>query len=233
MKPKELIKHLKAEAGIYMILCVPNNKAYVGQSSSIKRRWSEHRKYLRHNKHPNDYLQKCWNKYGESSFLFSVLDNSPPNEELEAKYCEMIDEELRLNVRGFTPATRHSEETKLKISLANKGKRPAQKTLDACRNKNLGSKHTEEHKRKISSSLKGRVCSPETKAKISSANKKTVVSENQKALLSKIHTGNSYALGYRHSEEAKKKMSEAKLGRSPWNKGMKKKLSQSAAQGLD
>lgn len=222
MKPNELITNLKSDVGIYMILCVPNNKAYIGQSSSIKRRWSEHRKYLRHNKHVNDYLQKCWNKYGESSFLFSVLDASQPTEELESKYCEMIDEEFRLNLRGFTPATRHSEETKLKISLSNKGKKPSQKTLEACRKANLGSKHSEEHKRKISSALKGRVCSLETKQKIALANKKTVMSDKQRSIISKINTGNSYATGYKHSEEDKKKMSEAKIGKAPWNKGLKK-----------
>lgn len=222
MKPNELITNLKSDVGIYMILCVPNNKAYIGQSSSIKRRWSEHRKYLRHNKHVNDYLQKCWNKYGESSFLFSVLDASQPTEELESKYCEMIDEEFRLNLRGFTPATRHSEETKLKISLSNKGKRPSQKTLEACRKANLGSKHSEEHKRKISIANKGRVFSQERREKISRANTGRVVPPHTKEAVSKANKGNKYASGYKHTDEAKKNMSEKKKGKSPWNKGLKK-----------
>lgn len=47
-------------------------------------------------------------------------------------------------------------------------------------------------------------------------------SEETKALLSEIHKGNSYAKGYKHTDEAKKAMSEKKKGRVPWNKGLKK-----------
>ncbi len=35
--------------------------------------------------------------------------------------------------------------------------------------------------------------------------------------------GNSNAKGYRHTDEAKKAMSEKKKGRIPWNKGLKAK----------
>lgn len=53
--------------------------------------------------------------------------------------------------------------------------------------------------------------------------------ENVKEILKKVNTGNSYHLGYKHSEEAKKIMSEkAKLRpRKPCSEETKKKLSES------
>lgn len=62
------------KGGIYKILCWSTNKFYIGNSSDIKRRFVEHRKNLRGNKHPNSYLQAAWNKYSELDFSFHILE---------------------------------------------------------------------------------------------------------------------------------------------------------------
>jgi len=61
-------------SGIYRITCVKNGKSYVGSSQDIPRRWKEHKNRLRANRHINPHFQNAWNKYGEDSFVFSVVE---------------------------------------------------------------------------------------------------------------------------------------------------------------
>ena len=51
-----------------------NNKIYIGQSSDIYNRWVKHKNFLNNNKHHNRHLQAAWNKYGEDSFEFSIVE---------------------------------------------------------------------------------------------------------------------------------------------------------------
>ena len=88
---------------------------------------------------------------------------------------------------------KHTEETKRKMSIAQKGNRNG-----------LGHKQTKEHIRKGVESRKGYRHSEETRKKIGKANK-----------------GNKFCLGYKHTLETKKKVSEALKGRLAWNKGRK------------
>ncbi len=60
--------------GIYLILNKLNNFKYVGQSKNILERWTTHKRELRNNKHCNRHLQNSWNKHGEESFEFSVIE---------------------------------------------------------------------------------------------------------------------------------------------------------------
>jgi len=59
---------------IYKILNKNNNKFYIGSTNNIKKRWNNHRCNLRNNRHENNYLQQAWNKYGEESFEFLILE---------------------------------------------------------------------------------------------------------------------------------------------------------------
>lgn len=58
---------------IYFIVCVENNKVYVGRSQEHDKRFRAHRNMLRKNEHRNMHLQEDWNKYGEESFEFRVI----------------------------------------------------------------------------------------------------------------------------------------------------------------
>lgn len=98
-----------------------------------------------------------------------------------------------------------SPEHRKKIGLANLGK-------------NKGKKHTEEAKRKIGEASKGNktrfrsghVLSEETRKKMSKSHKGKVFSEEHKANLRKNHT--RPMKGRTHSEETRRKMSEAHKG---------------------
>ena len=63
------------KAGIYQIINNVDGKCYVGSAINLKRRWQDHRKLLRGNRHHCKYLQNAWNKYGEKKFIFEVLEN--------------------------------------------------------------------------------------------------------------------------------------------------------------
>ena len=60
--------------GIYIITCLTNGRVYIGQSKHIQKRWLEHKEELQKGNHGNNHLQNAWNKYGEKSFVFSILE---------------------------------------------------------------------------------------------------------------------------------------------------------------
>jgi group I intron endonuclease len=59
--------------GLYAIINTQNRMAYVGSTTSIKRRIKEHRVGLKANKHHCSYLQRSWNKYGSQSFEIKTI----------------------------------------------------------------------------------------------------------------------------------------------------------------
>lgn len=60
--------------GIYKIICTITNDMYIGSAINFKERWRRHKKDLRKNKHHSIILQRAWNKYGESNFEFSIIE---------------------------------------------------------------------------------------------------------------------------------------------------------------
>lgn len=86
------------ESGVYQIKNKVNGKSYIGSSINIKNRLYKHLWMLRNNRHDNIYLQSSYNKYGEDSFEFNVLENcEEPNLIItENKYIELLDT-LKMN----------------------------------------------------------------------------------------------------------------------------------------
>ena len=76
--------------GIYCIENFVNKKVYVGQSVCIEKRRSQHFGSLRRNCNDNKNLQEDWNKYGESSFSFRLLETCRKDQldERESFYVE-------------------------------------------------------------------------------------------------------------------------------------------------
>lgn len=65
---------MRREIGIYAIKNIQKGKMYIGQSIDIKARWRQHLKNLRKNTHIAKYLQNSFNKYGENSFIYGVIE---------------------------------------------------------------------------------------------------------------------------------------------------------------
>jgi len=60
--------------GIYKIENMVNGKVYIGSSKDIKQRFRQHLSDLKNNRHHSIHLQRAWNKYGESNFKFSIIE---------------------------------------------------------------------------------------------------------------------------------------------------------------
>lgn len=149
--------------GIYQILNKLNNKVYVGSSTDIKKRWRDHKWYLKNNNHHNSHLQSAWNKYGENSFEFLVL--------IECNIGELLIKELEFisqfnsfnNKLGYNVndpehkflGKKHSKETKQKLSEQKIGNKNPM--FGKCGNKhhNYDKVVSDETRNKISSSKMG------------------------------------------------------------------------------
>lgn len=121
---------------IYQIRNIVNNTLYIG--SVLKRnpsdRWIRHRKDLRGNIHHSLHLQRAWNKYGESNFIFEILEEVKSNVIVREQYY--IDKNLKNNktlynmnlIAGNCEGRKFSKESKKKMSLSHIGIRRSSKS---------------------------------------------------------------------------------------------------------
>lgn len=70
------------KSGIYQITNKINGKKYIGSSKDIYKRWYQHKYELNKNKHGNKHLQNAWNKYGQDSFEFEIIEECEPEKRL-------------------------------------------------------------------------------------------------------------------------------------------------------
>ncbi|HNB52959.1 MAG TPA: GIY-YIG nuclease family protein [Anaerolineales bacterium] len=90
-------------SGVYQIRCVSNGKIYIGSTNRMAHRWGQHKRKLRNGNHHNIYLQNAWNKYGEDSFEFSVLEYAEASNllEIEQRWIDQtgcIDKNIGFNI---------------------------------------------------------------------------------------------------------------------------------------
>lgn len=184
------MESLPQSAGIYVITCTVNGKIYVGSSNNLRQRQNEHLSYLRRGIHANAHLQNAWNKYGDGSFAFGVLELVMPWFTLQREQY-WLDKLKPYGKRGYNIAN-HAEapntgmhptaETRQKISNANKGHPAWNKGLPAWNrgkpSPNKGKPLSDDTRQKISASKtgkpgwgKGEPKSDTQRAKISAANK--------------------------------------------------------------
>jgi group I intron endonuclease len=111
-------------SGIYQIKNLINNKIYIGSTINLKQRFNDHKKLLRHNKHPNNHLQSSWIKHGESNFVFELIEQVNIDSLLirEQYYINLLsshDKKVGYNLSKFAGNTlgyKFSEKSKIKMS---------------------------------------------------------------------------------------------------------------------
>ena len=115
---------------IYKITCLENNKIYVGQTivKYPKKRISQHKRRLNKNNHHNQYLQNCWNKYGENKFTFEFIEILNDIDLLNEKEKYYINKFNTLSPNGFNLMeggynSLHSEESKRMMSINSSGEK--------------------------------------------------------------------------------------------------------------
>ena len=178
-------------AGIYKLENLVNGHCYIGQSVNLKRREKEHYRRLKRGEYCNPYLNNAYKKYGEENFIFTPL-----------LYCEPFEltRYEQLCVDTFNPEYNLRKE----CVDSNKGTKRSEESIQNTRLVNIGRVHTEEARHNMSLAHIGKKQSKEAIRKTTLAN-----------------IGNTYSLGYKHSEETKKKMSLASTGRPSFWTGKK------------
>lgn len=204
--------------GIYRIINLVNNKAYIGSARKFKTRFRKHKNALIGGNHHSLKLQRAWNKYGEDNFLFEPILICEPKDLLFYEQCLLdfydsyhggynarikvnsnlgmkMTDSAKAKISEARKGTNLSEETKRKISQGSKGKIVSQLTKDKISLSHKGKKKSKSHIENIRKSNLGKLLSDLTKEKIS---------------LSLI--GNDRAKGYKFSDEQKDRISKAHLG---------------------
>ena len=177
--------------GIIYKYTSPSGKSYIGQTTRPEGRMEQHRRMQ-----DDSAFHRAIKKYGFDNFKYEVLVTIDLEDKQELK--QKLDYFEKFYIRKYKTFENGYNET-----LGGGG--------------NLGIKISEETRRKISESLKGRTLSEEQKRKLSEVNKGRKfgpMSEEQKRKLSEAHKGNKNRLGHFHSEETKRKISEANKGRA-------------------
>lgn len=187
-------------SGIYKLTNIVNGKVYVGSAVNLGRRKEHHYACLRNNKHKNERLQHSWNKHGEVSFEFSILEyvedknNLIEREQYWMDFYEVAgDNGYNISPKaGSSLGVKHTAETRKRMSEAN-----------------IGKKLSAEHCKKISEGNKGRVITAETRQKISDAQKGRSMSPSHYA----NYLASRLEMNYVPSPETRKKLSESgKIG---------------------
>lgn len=117
------------KSGVYIIQNIVNEKCYVGSSYNIKKRLQWHYNLLEQGYHPNNILQSAINKYGIDKFQFVPVLNCP------SEYNHILEQFIKdksgfnskyniaINCKTSALGNVLSDETKLKISKKNKGRK--------------------------------------------------------------------------------------------------------------
>lgn len=215
-----------AESGIYEIVNQVNGKRYVGSAISFKRRWMYHRRDLRAGRHHSKYLQDSWNRHGEDSFRFSIIE--PVDEfsmliEREQFYIDTLKPEYNCRpTAGSNLGHKWTDEQRSRRSDQLKGRRVLP----------VGYKHSEETRQKLSRMMRdnptflGKSHTVEAKAAISTRAKErlsdaaeiekmrqTLARPEVRAKKSARMAGNTYWLGRGHSEQTKEILRQKFVGR--------------------
>lgn len=231
---------MKKIIGIYKITS-PKGRIYIGQSVDIEKRFNDYKKL---NCIQQVKLYRSFLKYGHENHVFEIITTCEIEQlnDLERYFQDVynaISQKSGLNCKLTKTNDRsgklsddtknkiglankkvvrkpHSAETKLKISIALKGR-----TFSAETKRKMSKSHqnmSEETKRKMSDARKGKKHSEETKRKIgisSMGNKSNLgrkLSDEHKQNISKSQMGHKRCLGIKHSEEHKRKNAEGHRG---------------------
>lgn len=148
-------------SGIYQIRNTSNDSKYIGSAVDIKKRWILHKCQLRKNKHHNPHLQNAWNKYGEDSFEFVILQDVAILDDLIKVEQWYIDKEKPVynicKVAGSPLGRIPSTESREKMSVSRKGIKYSDETKLRMSISSKGAVFSDEHRAKLSKSAHDRV----------------------------------------------------------------------------
>jgi group I intron endonuclease len=145
--------------GIYKIENLVDGKIYVGSSIELIKRKSKHFYLLRKGIHDNIHLQNAYNKFGENSFVFTILEYCVVENLIDRENYHIFTYKSNEGNYGYNLATVNefrrntfNQEVKVKLSKFNQEKNGAKYLID-----NGFAKGSPRNVRlKLSSSLRGK-----------------------------------------------------------------------------
>lgn len=159
-----------------MLVCLTNDKIYIGKANNLKTRMYMHVHNLKYIKDSKTPLKNAMLKYGPEQFLCYILEEAPIDRliELETKYIDMYRSHLKnvgYNVLryGFErTGTKHSQATieKIKVSCKKNVKRGEDhytikdgniSNIKKAHQRNLGKHRSDEVRARISKAQKGKI----------------------------------------------------------------------------
>lgn len=161
-------------SGVYGIINKVNGKIYIGSTSStFEKRFGIHKRQLRLGIHGNSHLQASWNKYGENSFEFKVLEECTP------EFCIVLENWW---IEHYAANDRNKGYNKRDVADSNFGIKRSEETKR--RQSLIASNRSQEVRENMAAAQRGKVCSAETRAKMSNSHRGKKCSEEKKLKIS-------------------------------------------------
>jgi group I intron endonuclease len=166
------------QVAVYRLLCVPTDQAYVGGTRDLAQRFRYHRKSLRGGYHFNRGLQAAWAAFGESAFVFEVLERLQDDSTLLAREQHYIDAlKATESATGFNVCPTAgsvlgmavTEEARARMSAAGRGKPKSAEHRSKIAAGRRGKRHTEETKQRLREAALAQFASPECRARHAAA----------------------------------------------------------------
>src|SRR5260221_2122693 len=189
---------IPATSGIYRIVHVATGRMYIGSAVNLQKRWREHRHYLSHKTHPNQKLQRAWDKYGSDTFIYEVIELVLFPDLLTAREQFWFDKLQPFGNKGFNID---------RIAGSRLGSQVSLEAREKLRIANLGKTYSDEVKHKHSESGKRRKHSNETKEMLRVMGMGHPVSDEAREKMRQAK------LGTKQSDATKAKRSASLLGR--------------------
>lgn len=157
-----MISYSDYGSGIYQIKNNINGKVYVGSATNFSKRWGTHIGLLRKGTHHSRHLQRAYNKYGEDSFSFSVIEYVTDLSKLVEREQYWLDYYKPFKNQGYNTAP---------FAASNIGVFPSKEARRKMAKAQTGRRHSPETLEKIRRSKYREALSKETLAKYSLCNK--------------------------------------------------------------
>lgn len=148
---------------VYAIKNIANDRIYIGSAINPNTRWRTHKSLLKKGKHANPFLALDYLKCGEEAFVFEILELCDKETMITREqfwidiYYDKQDKCYNIRTKAKSNlGLRMTENTKLKMSLAHKGKKPHASVLQASILATKGKKKSDSTKEKMANAAKDR-----------------------------------------------------------------------------
>lgn len=131
---------------VYKITNVKNKKVYIGKDIHGNKRIQFHKNALKGGYHPNKHLQNAWTKYGESCFIFEIIDKL--TKEFSEQDLALLEKQRILEHDSTNPSKGYNK------TFGGEGCLATQQTKQKMRDRSLGRKVLPKTRKTISSKIK-------------------------------------------------------------------------------